>query len=240
MSSPHEHDGTHEAVEQFVKEGVGLAIQLVGHYKRQAQLSQQQQLRDGRDEHLHRLLEGLDARDALNKAAASTRWQGVHDEQWWQQRLSTPEGPSEIVQTYTDALTYADRDQSAADAVAAMSKRFTQAPFHFNAADLMQDGHATGVAAGEATRSLNEHLGEGPSPAQLDLPDLQDLARIEPYVAEVFAGLKDLQLSQALSTVGSPFSAAASVQAAIGEEDVPQARPEPGVGDRSHSRDQGL
>ena len=243
MSNPHEHDGTHEAVEQFVKEGVGLAIQLVAHYKRQANLADQQQLRDGRDEKMHQLLEGLQARDTLNKAVASTRWQGVHNEQWWQERLNTPEGASEIVETYKDALTYADQDQSATDAVNAMNERFTQAPFNFNVADLMQDGYAASVPDEEAAKAFAEHLGKDPSQLHVDfgdLPDLVDATGVEPHVTEVIASLKDLQLSQALTTVGSPFSAAETVQAAIDEEDVPQARPEHGVRDQSRSRDQGL
>lgn len=244
MSSPHEHDGTHEAIEHFVKEGVGLAIQIVGHYKRQGQLRQQQALRDGRDDRLHQLLDGLQARDTLNKAVASTRWHGVHNEGWWQERLARPTGPAEIVDTYRDALNYADKDQGAAQALGAMNERFRQAPFNFAVESLDTEP----LHENEILPAYAEHVGKDPAQLEFELGDLQSIidggnataAALDPRAAEIMAGLKDLQLSQALTTVGSPFSAAEAVDAALSEQDTPQARPERTAGDLGRPLDTGL
>jgi hypothetical protein len=248
MTSAHEQDGTHEAIEHFVRDGIGLAIQVVGHYKRQHQIRLQQLLRDGRDDRLHHLLETMQARDTLNKAVASTRWQGVHVEDWWQQQLSTPEGPAEIVDTYKDALTYADKDHSAGDALNAMNARFTHEPFNFNIDDLIEDGNATQVPDERAADAYADLTGKHPAQLDMSLGDARTMpaddhdieAIIDSRAAEIMASLRDLQLSQALTTVGSPLSATDAVEAAFKESAAPQARSERGVRNPGHALDQGL
>lgn len=248
MSSPHEQDGTHEAIEHFVRDGIGLAIQVVGHYKRQHQIRLQQEIRDSRDDRLHHLLESMRARDTLNKAVASTNWQGVHREDWWQQRLSTPEGAAEIVETYKDALTYVDNDRNARDAVNTMNARFTREPFNFNIDDLIEDGYATRVPDEQAADAYAHLVGKHPAQLDMNLGDARTLpvsdhdieAIIDPRAVEIIASLRDLQLSQALTTVGSPFSAADAVEAALNEHDAPKARSERRAVSPGHALDQGL
>ncbi len=246
MSSYHEHDGTHEAIEQFVRDGIGLAIQLVAHHKRQHQLRQQHALREHSDERLHQLLNSTPARETSKKTAASTRWHGVHSEDWWQRQLGHPNGSAEIVDTYRDALTYTDTDQSARQAVDAMNARFTQAPFNLDINELatagspaqLPDEHATDAHGSPPGKPLAQQQADrGDPPIEVDEADH---TAMDPRSAETIARLNDLQLSQALTTVGTPLTAADAVNAAHDENEAPGARPERSAPNPGRTLDQGL
>lgn len=245
MSSAHDHDGTHEAIEHFIREGIGLGIQLAGHYKRQHHLHAQQTLRASRDDRLHQLIQSIPPRDSMDKAVVSTRWQRVHHEDWWQQHLATRHGPAKILATYTDALTYTDTDQNARQAVDAMNARFTQPPFNLNINELATDGSLGRVPDEEAADTHREPLGNplaqqhtalGDLPVALDEPQHPAM---DARSAETIARLNDLQLSQALTTVGSPLTAADAVTAAANENAAPAARPERNAANAGRPLDQG-
>lgn len=106
-----EHDGTHEAVEHFFRDGIGLAIRVAAEHQQLREKRLMLAREDGRQsitDELHR--QGLDR--ALN----ATRWQLVQQPDWWDKMPA-----SEILRTYESARSFGNDDPNAAATVHAMN-----------------------------------------------------------------------------------------------------------------------
>jgi hypothetical protein len=235
MAIAHEHDGAHEAVEHFLKEGIMLATQYVKHHKTQMLAAQHEAIRrdhelqvSGRQE---RFQQALAARISLDRAQASLHYANVGNDEWWQRADAAT-----IVDTYKAAATHAEQDPSAAHAVEVMTD-FMKAHIGIDVSEITQ---ATEAADSEdwlppdrLTETYREHLENGrglslngePSPqADRALDELEQQFAGKADLAEVLAGVRDFHLSQALTNVASPHTIEQVAAKAEGDSDVPQAR----------------
>jgi hypothetical protein len=240
-----EHDGVHEAVEHFVKEGIGLAIQVAAHLrnlnaKRTSDAERLDRSREIERLELAKVASQQEAIAKLELAHARTRWQGVGDESWWQTRLTEPGGATEIVDTYRDALTHQASDVTAGAAVITMNEGFKHPPFGFDVDTLT----TSTVPEADVQSRYAEHLTKDPTNLKvmqqlnversvrkggekLELAD--DLSRsqgLDHQAARVLAGVSDLHLSQAMTAVSNTGTIADVAAMAEEGERQPNARRE--------------
>jgi hypothetical protein len=235
MAIAHEHDGAHEAVEHFLKEGIMLATQYVKHHKTQALAAQHEAIRrdhelqiSGRQE---RFQQALATRISLDRAQASLQYANVSNDEWWQRADAAT-----IIDTYKAAATHADQDPSAAHAVEVMTD-FMKAHMGIDVSELAQATETADSAdwlpPDRLTETYREHLetGRGVSlDGELSGPSNRALAELEQQftgnadIEEVLAGVRDFHLSQALTSVASPHTIDQVAATAEGDSDVPQPR----------------
>lgn len=233
MAIAQEHDGAHEAVEHFLKEGIMLATQYVKHHKTQILAAQHEATR--RDHELtiagrqERFQEALAARVGLDRAQASLQYANVHNNQWWHQSDAAT-----IVDTYKAAATHADQDPNAAHALEVMSD-YMKTHLGIDISELRRATErvdADWLPPDQLTDVYRQHLET--SGVRLDgQPAAQNglaLASVEPRFggsanrAEVMAGLRDFHLSQALTDVASPHTIEQVAEAAETDTEKPHTR----------------
>lgn len=235
MAVAHEHDGAHEAVEHFLKEGIMLATQYVKHHKTQTLAAQHEAVR--RDHELtiagrqERFQHALAARIGLDRAQASLQYANVHNQDWWQRADAAT-----IVDTYKSAAMHADQDPQAARAVEVMAG-FMKAHMGIDLDEVRQSAETVEshqwLAPDELTDTYREHLEAGrglglngdqnPS-AERALAELELQFSGNADIGEVLAGVRDFQFSQALSNVASPHTIEQIAEAAETDTDRAQAR----------------
>jgi len=228
-----EHDGSHEALENFLKEGIMLAVQYVKHHKAQRIAEQTEASRrdhelkiNGRQE---RFQQELSARLGLDRATASLQYVNVRNEEWWQQSDA-----STILDTYKNAAVNADEDPHAAAAVEVMSE-YMKAHMGIDINAISKGAEAMDVSDELGGESIDDaytdHIERG-----RDLKADNDLASLEQQFAgnadvdELTAGLRELQVSQALTAAASPHTIDQVTQAA--EADAEPALSRHGTSDR--------
>ena len=222
-----EHDGSHEALENFLKEGIMLAVQYVKHHKAQRIAEQTEASRrdheleiNGRQE---RFQQELSARLGLDRATASLQYVNVRNEEWWQQSDA-----STILDTYKNAAVNADEDPHAAAAVEVMSE-YMKAHMGIDINAISKGAEAMDVSDELGGESIDDaytdHIERG-----RDLKADNDLASLEQQFAgnadvdELTAGLRELQVSQALTAAASPHTIDQVAQAAEADTETAQAR----------------
>jgi hypothetical protein len=235
MAIAHEHDGAHEAVEHFLKEGIMLATQYVKHHKTQTLAARHEAIRrdhelqvSGRQE---RFQQALAARISLDRAQASLQYANVGNDDWWQRADA-----STIVDTYKAAATHADQDPSATHAVEVMTD-FMKAHMGIDVSEITQATEAADSAdwlpPDRLTKTYREHLESGRGiglDGELSGSSDRALAQLEQQftgnadIEEVLAGVRDFHLSQALAHAASPDGIDQVAEAAEADIDMPQAR----------------
>jgi len=234
MAVTQEHDGAHEAVEHFLKEGIMLATQYIKHHKTQVLAAQHEATR--RDHELQiagrqeRFQQALAARVGLDRAQASLQYANVGNAEWWQQSDAAT-----IVDTYKAAATHADEDPQAAHAVEVMSDFMTAhmgidpseikeateaADADWLAPDKLNDTYRDHLETGRGLRLDGEHA----TSANRALEQLEQQFTGSANVAEVLAGVREFHLSQALSNVASPHTIHQVAETAEADTDEPHAR----------------
>ena len=227
MVMAHEHDGSHEALENFLKEGIMLVTQYVKHHKAQRIAEQTEASRrdheltiNGRQE---RFQQELSARLGLDRAKASLQYANVPNEEWWQQSDA-----GTILDTYKGAAMNADDDPHAAAAVEVMSD-YMKTHMGIDVDAINKGAEAMDVSdeigGDHIDEACADHVDRG-----RDLKADNDLAGLEQQFAgnadvdELTAGLRELHVSQALTAAASPHTIDQVAQAAETDAATAQAR----------------
>lgn len=247
MAIAHEHDGAHEAVEHFLKEGIMLATQYVKHHKTQVLAAQHEATR--RDHELQiagrqeRFQQALAARIGLDRAQASLQYAHVGNDEWWQHADAAT-----IVDTYKAAATHADQDPQAAQALKAMSD-FMKTHMGIDLDEIKQ---ATDAADAEwlppdrLDDTYRDHLetgrgirldGEPRTTTDQALAQLEQQFTGSANVEHVLAGVRDFHLSRALSNVASPHTIHQVAEIAEADTGMPQERSTGGEQELGGERD---
>jgi hypothetical protein len=222
-----EHDGSHEALENFFKEGIMLVTQYVKHHKAQRIAEQTEASRrdhelkiNGRQE---RFQQELSARLGLDQAKASLQYANVNNEEWWQTSDAVT-----ILDTYKGAAMNADNDPHAAAAVEVMSE-YMKAHMGIDVDAINKGTEAMDISdelhGDKIDEAYEDHIDRG-----RDLKADNDLASLEQQfdgnadVDELTAGLRELQLSQALTAAASPHTIDQVANAAEADAEAAQAR----------------
>ena len=227
MVMAHEHDGSHEALENFLKEGIMLAVQYIKHHKAQRIAEQTEASRrdhelkiNGRQE---RFQQELSARLGIDRATASLQYANVHNREWWQNSDA-----GTILDTYKNAAMNAGDDPHAAAAVEVMSE-YMKAHMGIDIDAISKSAETMDVSDELSGDNIDEayadHVDRG-----RDLKADNDLAGLEQQFAgnadvdELTAGLRELQLSQALTAAASPHTIDQVAEAAEADAETAQTR----------------
>jgi hypothetical protein len=204
-----EHDGIHEAVEHFFRDGIGLAIRVAAEHQQLREKRLMLAREDGRQsvtDELHR--QGLDR--ALN----ATRWQLVQQPDWWDKMPA-----SEILRTYESARSFGDEDPNAAATVHAMNhevkERYGVDPEDLDTADVPREeieAHWAKYLAKrqEAERETTPAHALDATPAAAgtrhhealkQVQTVAEVAGVDEKAVEILAGMHQLGMAKALAEV---------------------------------------
>ena len=225
MVMSHEHDGAHEAIENFLKEGLMLVTQYAKHHKAQRLAAQTEAARQDHElkiaGHQERFQQDLAAKLGLEQASAAMRYGQVGKQEFW----DNADAPT-IVDTYKDAALHADQDPNAAQAVEAMAD-YMKAHMGIDVDAISKASEAAdAVEPGEVDQSYADHLDRGQVltvgdeqwgsiDAELAESNGQTIGEFKSMVNERFGGnaaasalesVSDLHLSQAVTAVASPHT----------------------------------
>jgi hypothetical protein len=220
MAMPHEHDGAHEAIENFLKEGIMLVTQYAKHHKAQRLAAQAEAARQDHELKIagrrERFQHDFAAKLGLEQASAAMRYSQVDKQEFW----DNSDAPT-ILDTYRDAAVHADQNPQAAEAVEVMAD-YMKAHMGIDVGKISEGAEAT-----EATEDLgvNEQLeadrGVG---VDREIAGLEQQFNANASVDELSAGMQDLHLSQALTAAASPHTIDQVADAAEADTETVYAR----------------
>lgn len=225
MAMPHEHDGAHEAIENFLKEGIMLVTQYAKHHKAQRLAAQTEAARQDHElkiaGHQERFQQDLAAKLGLEQASAAIRYGQVGKQEFW----DNADAPT-ILDTFKDAEMHADQDPNAAEAVGAMAD-YMKVHMGIDVGEISKASEAAdAVEPGEVDQAYADHLDRGDEltgsdeqwgsiDAELAESNGQTMGEFKSIVNERFGGdaadpaldsLSDLHLSKALTAAASPHT----------------------------------
>ena len=159
-----EYDGTHEATEHFLKEGLSLAVQLIAHNRRKREMA----LREAREEGRLAEIDTL-RRQALDTSVDAQTLAKVTTDEWWQKSSD-----KQKIETYVKVADGADSSPLAAVALQSMNKQFKER-YGFDVADLKTNA----VPEDEIESFFTEHLARNRE-AQRETTGAEDLGVAQP------------------------------------------------------------
>ncbi len=240
----HDHDGTHDAIEAFFREGTSLAFKLVQH-RQTLQQRIMQELREA-DRHSEQL--DLLRSAALKHAQAGITGQKVMSAEWWDKTT-----PGEKLKTYADLREAATDTPMAAAGVKFLNAQIKE-HYGFDPESLI----AAGVPDDEIESKFAEHVARGQEaqsetrPSGFEQPmsagageRLEQAeavvkgAGLDELAVQGLAEIHQLGLSRALSDVSHIGDIHDVVESARSEGDEPQARKANLGAEQAAQRDQG-
>jgi hypothetical protein len=218
MAISYEHDGSHEAIENFLKDGIMLVTQYAKHHTAQRLIAQTEAARQdhelkitGRQQYFQ---QELTAKLDLERACAAMRYAEVNKQEFWDNADTAT-----ILDTYKDASLHADHDPGAAQAVEVIAD-YIKAHMGADVDEVTKGSEASdAVEPDDVEKAYKTHLETGRGmPAtdgsQADRGSSSDReitgggqqftgrANVDDLAAE----LRDLHLSKAVTAAASPHT----------------------------------
>ena len=238
MPIPHEHDGAHEAIENFLKDGIMLVTQYAKHHKAQRLATQTEAARQDHElkiaGHQARFQHDLAAKLSLEHASAAMRYSQVNKREFWDDADAAT-----ILDTYKDATLHAEQDPDAVQAVEIMAD-YMESHLRIDVDEVSKAAEAIDgtnqLGEQHVDHAYEDHLESGRDLAGSDqsrghssdigrkIAGLEQQFTRKSNIGALTARLRDLRLSQALAATGSPHTIDQVADAADSDAEMPYAR----------------